>query len=412
MSSLGSSKSTPPSDHAANDNDRDNHDIEDDGIDGDDTDDQNNNHDADDHDSDDDDASEHSSDNGDANDAASDHLVTDSSITETAPLPPCVGAVGSSSADSAPHNTQGSTSGGFAGSSIGNDAVRSDSVPDDGKEEADDPGSIHSDASPSGDLLPDGSSLLGKVRAAELGPLARVVIIAISSTLPNPADAWEIVQRIESIKRDALVISQDSYKPGFLLQHEGLHMMFIYDLNSPGIFVRDLGQHKSRIELLTITKGTPTIILQKRGHLFTGPCTLRISWSWQPRGESQRLRTIDLRLLERKYEIESMRLNLGHRFSKPRRVLVVTTHAGSVAHPELAKNTAKDTYQLEFKDKLSDSHYSDVYQANHSGLGRIAVKIVKPKAGAGLLFESDNTKQIRWKREMEAMWPLDHVSRV
>lgn len=89
--------------------------------------------------------------------------------------------------------------------------------------------------------------------------------------------------------------------------------------------------------------------------------------------------------------------------------IAITTCGDLSWHSEHAKNTEKDTYRIKLEKELYVSSHSRIIRGDHSRLGRVAIKVVKPSKKTAK-YVATESQQGRWKTEMEAMWYLDHVS--
>lgn len=153
-------------------------------------------------------------------------------------------------------------------------------------------------------------SVLNTLLIGEIHPLLRVLIVAISGTLPTPADKWERPMWERSIGKNMLTIIQGSEKSGFSLNHEGFKCEFIYDTCGDAMIMKMRGEVYSEILVLS------GILEQKKpwkagddNFYFLHPGSFRLIWTAP--GQSQPTNELELRLLPPRYRIKKYRVRRG-----------------------------------------------------------------------------------------------------
>lgn len=154
------------------------------------------------------------------------------------------------------------------------------------------------------------TSVLDGLPIEAVHPLYRVLIVAISGTLPTPADKWEMSIWERLIRKNMLTIGQGSEKPGFSLNHEGLKCEFIYDIRGDAMLMRTWGEFDAEIRALSgiVEQRKPW----KKGNenlVALHPGSFR--FIWKARGQSQAAGELELRLLTPRYRIKKYHVRQG-----------------------------------------------------------------------------------------------------
>jgi hypothetical protein len=154
------------------------------------------------------------------------------------------------------------------------------------------------------------TSVLDALPIETIHPLFRVLIVAISGTLPSPADKWEMSIWERLIRKNMLTIAQGSEKPGFSLNHDGLKCEFIYDIRGDTMLMRTWGGFDGDIRVLSGMLEQKNPLKKGSDNLYAlHPGAFR--FTWKGRGQNEPAGELELRLLRPRYRIKKYHVRHG-----------------------------------------------------------------------------------------------------